>query len=285
MTDGIRTFKGATAVITGAASGIGHAIAMELARRGSSLVLADRQIERAQEIARQICAEGGHAYAREVDVRDYQAVAALISEALTTTGRLDYLFNNAGIGVAGMVSELTVDDWDMTLDVNVRGVTNGIHACYNIMVAQGYGHIVNTASMAGLIPAPSFVAYSGSKFAVVGLSKALRIEAELNGIHVSVLCPGAIDTPILSGGVYGKLPTGIDRAQAQKYWAPIRPMAPETFAKRALDDIAKNVPVIILPRRWRLIHWLCELSPRLWYWASKKDLRRAQRLLNRVDKP
>ncbi len=280
MADTIRTFNHATAIMTGASSGIGRAMSLELARRGAHMVLADRQIELAEQLADEIVASGGKAYARALDVRDYPSVAALVDEAVALTGRIDYLFNNAGIGIAGLVSDHSLDDWNVTFDVNVGGVINGIQACYSKMIEQGFGHIVNTASVAGLIPAASHISYSASKFAVAGLSQALRVEAEFHGVRVSALCPGAIDTPILTGGVYGKLPEGISRERAAQYWKPLRPMNADVFARQAIDRVARNQPIIIVPGWWRAAAWLYRLSWRTWYRWSMNDLDRARKILS-----
>jgi len=274
----LRIYQDATAVITGAASGIGKALAIELSRRGCTVVLADRQVALAESVAAAIVSNGGNAWARELDVCDYPAMQTIVDEAFTNTGRLDYMFNNAGIGIGGFAEDYEVEDWNTTIDVNLRGVTNGIQASYRLMVDQGYGHIVNTASMAGLIPVASQIAYSATKFAVSGLSQALRVEAEIKGLRVSALCPGAIETPLLTGGVYGRLPKGITPEKATAYWAKMKPMPVAEFAAQALDQLAKNVPLIILPGRWRGIYWMYRLSWDLWFKSAKKDLARLLRL-------
>ena len=277
----LRIYQNATAVITGAASGIGRALAIELARRGCTVVLADRQFALAESIAAVILSNGGKAWARELDVCDYPALQVIVDEAVANTGRLDYMFNNAGIGIGGLVEDYELEDWNTTIDVNLRGVTNGIQACYRLMVDQGYGHIVNTASMAGLIPAASQIAHSATKLAVSGLSQALRVEAEIKGVRVSALCPGAIETPILTGGVYGRLPKGITPEKATAYWAKLHPMPVAEFAEQALDQVAKNVPLIILPGRWRGLYWIYRLSWDFWFNRAKKDLARVLRLTQR----
>ena len=136
MSNQLRVFKHATAIITGGASGIGRTMALELVSRGCTVVLADRQIALAEELAASIVASGGNAWARELNVCDYPAFQALVDETVAKTGRIDYLFNNAGIAVGGMTHELEVRDWDMSVDVNIRGVTNGVQACYKLMVAM-----------------------------------------------------------------------------------------------------------------------------------------------------
>ena len=274
----LRIYQDATAIITGGASGIGRTMALELVSRGCTVILADRQIVLAEELAASIVADGGNAWARELDVCDYPAVQALVDETVAKTGRLDYMFNNAGIAVGGMTHDLEVDDWDISIDVNIRGVTNGVQACYKFMVAQGFGHIVNTASMAGLIPSTNAVPYSTSKFAVVGLSQALRIEAEYRGVRVSALCPGAIQTPILTGGEFGKLGSGITKEQVTKFWSAFNPMPADEFAREAIDQVAKNLPLIIVPGWWRRAYLTFRLLPRLWYRWPKKGMARSMHI-------
>ena len=172
----IRTYRDAVAIITGGASGIGRALAGELAGRGCEIVIADLQIDLAEEVAGRIRAAGGKAAAFKVDVTDFAAVAEVVKKTVDRAGRLDYMFNNAGIGIGGEVCDFTLEDWNRVIDVNIRGVINGVQAVYPLMINQGFGHIVNTASMAGLVPIPVLAAYTASKHAVVGLSKALRID-------------------------------------------------------------------------------------------------------------
>ena len=183
----IRIFDRATAVVTGGASGIGRGLAEELAERGCEVVLADRQIEPAKEVASTICASGGKAKAAKIDVTDFMAVEQLVQETVERTGRLDYIFNNAGIAIGGNVKHYGIADWNQVIDVNLRGVTNGVQAAYAIMLKQGFGHIINTASLAGIMPTPGSVGYATTKYAVVGLSVSLRAEAAQMGVRVSVL--------------------------------------------------------------------------------------------------
>lgn len=274
----LRIYQDATAIVTGGASGIGRTMALELVSRGCTVILADRQIALAEELSASIVADGGNAWARELDVCDYPAVQALVDETVAKTGRLDYMFNNAGIAVGGMTHDLDVNDWDISIDVNIRGVTNGVQACYKLMVEQGFGHIVNTASMAGLIPSTNAVPYSTSKFAVVGLSQALRIEAEYRGVRVSALCPGAIQTPILTGGEFGKLGSGITKEQVTKFWSAFNPMPADEFAREAIDQVAKNLPLIIVPGWWGRAYLTFRLLPRLWYRWSKKGMARSMHI-------
>lgn len=264
-----------TAIVTGAASGIGRALAGELSRRGARVVLADRDIELAEEAAAGVRATGGDALAIELDVRDAACFREVAEWTRDRWGPIDYLFNNAGIGVGGEVAEYDEAAWRDVLDVNLYGVIHGIAAVYPAMVARGSGHIVNTASMAGLLPGPGMASYTTSKHAVVGLSKALRIEAASHRVRVSALCPGAVRTPILTHGKYGRPgPRAASADAMRKLWDKLRPMDADDFAREALDAIARDVPVIILPRWWRVL-WLLERgSPELSATLSRRFYRR-----------
>src|SRR6516225_2889091 len=266
----LRAFAGAVAVVTGGASGIGRALAEALARRGAAVVLADLQDDLASEVVARIRSAGGQATATHVDVRDFEAIKQLIQDTWTEHGRLDYQFNNAGIGVVGPVQEYELEDWYRVIDVNLRGVVNGVQAAYPLMLRQGFGHIVNTASMAGLMPAPGTVSYAASKFGVVGLSTSLRAEAAAAGVRVSVLCPGVIRTPILEGGKHGKSLLPIPPEVQRRYWERLRPMAPERFAAKVLPAISKNQAIIIVPSWWKIFWWLNRLSPSLGLFIGRK---------------
>jgi NAD(P)-dependent dehydrogenase (short-subunit alcohol dehydrogenase family) len=257
-------WSGKVAVITGGASGIGAAIGKELARGGAHVVLADRQADLAEKVAASIRSSGGRATGVEVDVRSLGAMTALVDDTIRRLGAVDYFFNNAGIGVGGEMAIYEPRDWDDVFDVNLRGVAHGIQAVYPRMIAQGSGHIVNTASMAGLVAAAGDGSYSATKFAVVGLSKALRIEARRHGVRVSVLCPGAVLTPILTGGKYGRVNIpGLTDDQMLAMWAKLRPMDADEFARRAARAVARNEAIIVVPRWWKALWYLERLSPAL----------------------
>lgn len=265
--EGLRIFSGATAIITGAASGIGRALAEELAVRGCEVVLADRQIETAQKIASDIRTSGGKATAVEADVTNFGSLETIIHETVRRTGRLDYMFNNAGIGIIGDAHHYNIEDWNYIIDVNLRGVINGVQAAYSVMMNQGFGHIVNTASLAGITSSPGMVSYSTTKHAVVGLSTSLRCEARMRGIYVSVLCPGFIRTAILdNGGKYGRALVKLSANQQRLISEMIdkfKPMDPNLFARKALNAIAKNKAIIVLPKWYMIFWWIHRLSPSL----------------------
>jgi NAD(P)-dependent dehydrogenase (short-subunit alcohol dehydrogenase family) len=258
----IRTFKDATVIITGGASGIGRGLAEELALLGADVVIADLQDDLAQEVVSGIKEKGGSAQAVHLDVADLSAFKDLAEETVQRTGRIDYLFNNAGIGTGGEVKDLTIEYWDRAIDVNLRGVINGIQAVYTIMISQGFGHIINTSSIAGLMPSTIAAPYTATKFAVTGLTIALRMEAAMHGVRVSVLCPGVVRTPIFTGGKYGMMTEGMNKDALLKMWEKGRPMHPNTFAKKVLKKVARNKPYIIIPWWWKLIWFIYKMFPR-----------------------
>jgi NAD(P)-dependent dehydrogenase (short-subunit alcohol dehydrogenase family) len=281
----IRTFGGATAIVTGGASGIGRALAQELAKRGCEVVLADLQIELAEEVASEIRVSGGKAKAVKIDVVDFPAMEQLVQETVQRTGRLDYMFNNAGIVIGGSVNLYSIEDWNQIIDVNLRGVINGIQAACKIMMEQGFGHIVNTASMAGLMPGPGNIAYTTTKHAVIGLSQSLRAEATHRGVRVSVVCPGVIRTPILEdGGKYGKILIDIPLEQQRRMWEKFKPMSPNIFANKVLNSVAKNKAIIIVPSWWKFFWYINRLSPSLGILLAQKSFQKMQKKLGIVQK-
>ena len=168
-------------------------------------------------------------------------------------------------------------DWQDVIDVCLYGVVNGVREAYPLMIHQGFGHIVNTASLAGLCPAPLIVSYTAAKHGVVGLSRALRIEAKRHGVKVSVLCPGLVRTSILAGGRYGRIAIGLDAKMVARRAEMLRPIPPSVFARRALDAVEKNRDIIIVPGFWRLAWYLDRLSPRFGALIWEVALRRLER--------
>jgi NADP-dependent 3-hydroxy acid dehydrogenase YdfG len=267
--------SGKIAFVTGGASGIGAALTTRLVDGGAEVWIADRQIGPGQELAQRLKSSGGKAHAIELDVRNYSSFERAVAEAVQQSERVDYLFNNAGIGVAAEVDSYTLDDWNDVFDVNLRGVVHGIQAVYPIMIRQHSGHIVNTASMAGLVATAGQASYTATKHAVVAISKTLRIEAERHGVQVSVLCPGVIRTPILTGGEYGRTEkAGLSKEDILKYWEQLRPMASEKFAERALRAVLRGDAIIVVPTWWKAWWYLERLSPSLSMRVAKVALKR-----------
>jgi NAD(P)-dependent dehydrogenase (short-subunit alcohol dehydrogenase family) len=269
----LRNYAGAVAIITGGASGIGRAIAEALSQRGAQVILADLQADLAETVAVGIRAAGGDAIAVGIDVTDFQAMKALIEQTLRTKGRIDYLFNNAGIVVIGEAQHYDITDWNRVIEVNLGGIVNGVQAAYPVMCRQGFGHIVNTSSFAGLLPMAGILSYTTSKHAVVGLSTALRTEAIAWGVRVSVLCPGPVETAIMNGGKFGKVIKPLPLEVQRQFWEQGRPIAADEFARRALIAVTKNQAIIVIPGRWKIAWWIYRLSPSLaMIWARQQFL-------------
>ncbi|GAF45515.1 SDR family oxidoreductase [Rhodococcus sp. NPDC059968] len=180
-------------VITGAGGGIGEATALRLAASGAKVVAGDLQEDRLKELADRVTAAGGEvAYAR-TDVRQRADVAKLVALASERFGKLDVIVNNAGIGPIAPLDDLCVDDWEAMIDINLKGVLYGIAAALPIFRAQGFGHVVNTASTAGHKVVPNQAVYAATKFAVRALSEGLRQEAG-EDLRVTIVSPGFVNT-------------------------------------------------------------------------------------------
>jgi len=278
----LRIFNGAVAIITGGASGIGRAFGEALAAKGCEVVLADLQIDQAEEVAAGIRASGGKATAVELNVVDHKAVVKVVDETIERCGRLDYMFNNAGIVILGEASDYEINDWNLSIDVNLRGVVHGVDAVYRTMLKQGFGHIVNTASIAGLCPWFMNIGYSTTKHAVVGLSLSLRAESADTDVRVSVMCPGTVKTPILDSGKFGRWTRNYPPDKVNRLMNSTRPMPVDSFVKIALKQIAKNRAIIVLPAYYKAVWWLTRLSPVLGVRLSTKLFLKMRKMLERI---
>ncbi len=191
------TLNDKVAIITGAASGIGKATSLVFAREGAKVLCADINAEGAEATARQIADTGGEAESFKVDVADEPQVQAMIADAVARWGRLDAIYNNAGIGTGNPVTQVTVEEWDRMHSINLRGVFLGTKHAIPEMLKTGGGAIVNTASDAGLMGTPMLSTYCATKGGVVMFTKATAAEWAAMGIRINCVCPGVIRTPIL----------------------------------------------------------------------------------------
>ena len=253
-------WRGKSAIVTGAASGIGLALSKALAERGVKLWMTDIDTTGLEKAVRGL---GTAVRSVHLDVRDPDAFRELVERVVREEGRLDFLFNNAGILISGEARDFDTLRFDRIIDVNIRGVVNGTMAAYPVMIRQGGGHIVNTASLGGLMPSPLMAAYGMSKHAVVGLTGSLRFEGEPYGVRFTALCPAGVDTPMLDESTEAhNLPVS-SRPDVRRLLTRLagKPCTPDIVAKEALRGVERNKATIIVPWRARLTVKVYRFAP------------------------
>jgi NAD(P)-dependent dehydrogenase (short-subunit alcohol dehydrogenase family) len=272
-------FKDKVAIVTGGASGIGRALCEVLAQKGAVVIATDINIESVRKVVSSLTLNGYKAYSAQLDVSQSNEIEALIKKTVSQHGQLDYMFNNAGILITGETQDMTLEHWHHLFNVNLFGVIYGSTMAYQIMVQQKFGHIVNIASLVGLVPGPMLTAYSTTKYGVVGLSTALRTEAASLGIKVSVVCPGWIDT-----GIY-EASTVINAQKkqvlsGQKILPILKKMDATQAAQEILKGVERNQEIIVFPFHARLLYWLYRYIPSLLSPIRRKIVKhfRTQRL-------
>ncbi len=260
----VRDLHGKTAVVTGAASGIGKATALALAKRGADLVVCDVDETGLAATAAAIEALGRNVFFRRVDVASraqMQEFAAAVHERVPA---VDLLINNAGVGLGASFRDTTLEDWDWIVSINLMGVVHGCHFFLPPMIARGHGgHVVNVSSAAGYVATEPLCAYATTKFAVLGLSEALREELERHRIGVTAVCPGIINTPITrTARLRGPAATPEARAQMVAFYER-RNYPPERVAENILKAVQRNRAVApISPEAW-FLYYVKRLSPAL----------------------
>jgi NAD(P)-dependent dehydrogenase (short-subunit alcohol dehydrogenase family) len=258
-------FKEKVCLITGAASGIGRGLSEGLARYGARVIVTDIDGEGAARVASGL---GEGATAHRLDVTDAQAVEALVREVAASHGRLDYMFNNAGFAILGETLDSSVEQWRRLVDVNLMGVVHGCLAAYRVMAAQGQGHIVNTASLAGLIGSVTFSSYAMTKAGVIMLSKMLRYEGGGHGVRVTAVCPGFVKTGIYENATYNRVEQAAAFAQI-----PFPLMELDTAVRKILHGVARNRELIVFPAYARILWWLTRWAPALTAPVHRKTIR------------
>jgi NAD(P)-dependent dehydrogenase (short-subunit alcohol dehydrogenase family) len=259
-------YAGKVAIVTGGGSGIGAALVTALRDAGAKVIAAD------------LAPPTGGVL---LDVTDAAAVQALVETVVAEHGRLDLMFNNAGISLIGETQDLTMAQWDSIIDVNIRGVVHGVAAAYPQMIKQGGGHIVNTASMGGLMAAGLLTSYVMTKHAVVGLSLALRSEAAAHNVGVTAICPAAVNTPILDKGEFGRIS---GRDYFLKGQGIRKPVDPDSLARRVLAAVAAGEALVIEPVQARMAWRLQRLLPALTQKASINFVAKQRKLAAQADK-
>ncbi|HME53944.1 MAG TPA: SDR family oxidoreductase [Candidatus Lokiarchaeia archaeon] len=229
-------FKGKNAVITGAASGIGRSFALQLADFGTNLVISDINMERLAKVKEEITQRGGTAIALMCDVTDATQTSNLAKNAIGECRDIHFLFSNAGIASGGLFPYITTSQWDNIIKINVWGMINTITAFIPKMLEQGFGHVIQTSSIAGSIGVGGLIPYSTTKFANAGFCEALYGECRDKGINVSIICPFPLKTNLIENAGVGyppELENGYDQDVVAKAFAAGKAHYWNEFTKRA----------------------------------------------------
>ena len=253
----VRDLSGKRCLITGAASGIGRSTALLAAAKGADLHLTDIQAEGLEKVAEEVREAGGSVgYAKPADITDHEAIVAMAEEVHTAHGSMDVVMNIAGVSTWGPIDKLEHSDWQKMIDVNLMGPIAVLENFVPPMIQAGQGgHIVNVSSAAGLIALPWHAAYSASKFGLRGVSEVLRFDLQRHGIGVSLVCPGAVATPLV-----GTLEVrGVDQ-QHPAFREAVddfekRAVSAEHVAEKILEGVEKNRYLVFTSFDIRLAYW------------------------------
>jgi NAD(P)-dependent dehydrogenase (short-subunit alcohol dehydrogenase family) len=262
---------GRTVLVTGAGSGIGRATALLAARRGADLVVCDVNEAGLAETEAEARSLGREVLARRVDVADRDEMTEFAAAVGESVGAVDLLVNNAGVGLGATFLDTELSDWDWIVSINLMGVVHGCKLFVPPMVERGAGgHVVNVSSAAGYMASPTLTAYSATKFAVLGLSEALREELRPHGIGVTAICPGLVNTPITTTSRMRGAAAEPERRERIRAMYERRNYGPERVARNVLKAVERGRTVgPISPEAW-FSYGLKRLSPRLTGWVVRK---------------
>jgi NAD(P)-dependent dehydrogenase (short-subunit alcohol dehydrogenase family) len=263
--------QGRTVLVTGAGSGIGRETALLAARRGADVAICDVDEAGLADVEASAQAFGRSVLARRVDVADREQMRGFADAVHEEAGVVDLLVNNAGVGLGAGLLESELEDWDWIVAINIMGVVHGCHFFLPPMVERGQGgHVANLSSAAGFYATPSLVAYSATKFAVLGLSESLREELQPHGIGVTAICPGIINTPITSSArMRGAAAEPGARERIVAMYRR-RNYGPDRVARNILKAVERNRSVApISPEAW-FAYAMKRVSPRLAGWTARR---------------
>jgi NAD(P)-dependent dehydrogenase (short-subunit alcohol dehydrogenase family) len=259
----MKSFERKVAAITGAASGIGRALALELAARGAELALVDVDEEGLAHTALEAAGRGAKVTRARVDVADRAAVLAWADRVVTDHGRVNLIVNNAGVSVSARVLEITWEDFDWLMGINFWGVIHGTKAFLPHLIASGEGHVVNVSSVFGIIGVPGQSAYNAAKFGVRGFTEALRQELAIDGHPVSATCvhPGGIKTQIVRNARIYETGGGPTAAEAHEQFDRAARTSPEDAARTILAGVKRDARRVLVGMDARAIDAVQRLFP------------------------
>ncbi|SEP11356.1 SDR family NAD(P)-dependent oxidoreductase [Aquisalimonas asiatica] len=264
----MKHLDGRVAAITGAGNGIGRALALELARQGCDLALSDVDTAALRETRALAEATGRRVTVAEVDVSEWQQVAAWAATAATDHGRINLIINNAGVAFSGSVTGASLDDYRWVTGVNYWGVIHGTQAFLPYLVDAGEGHVVNISSVFGLFAQPGMSAYNATKFAVRGFTESLRQELELAPCGVSATCvyPGGVSTGIarrarLSPSIHGLMGAGDDRTLREDFQRRFLRKPPEHAARAIIRGVRRDARRVLIGGDARAADLMQRLMP------------------------
>ncbi len=264
----MKSLPGKRALVTGAASGIGRAIALALARRGVRLFLLDIDSVGLADVACQAREIGVEVIAEACNLADREAVSTSVQSLLRQWGTLDILVNNAGVAYDGPTERMTAEQWDWLLGINLHAPIQLTRELLPMLLAQPGSHILNVCSIAGLVAGRHLAAYHVSKFGLVGFSESLRAEYGRRGLGVTALCPGLVQTNLFQAAASG-------RSKGRRVPPSWLCASPDNIAARAIRAIRRNEGLVVVTGMARAL-WLCKrLSPRLL--AAVQSFRRKRR--------
>lgn len=257
-------------VITGAGSGLGAAIARRFSRAGYRVGITDQNPERAEQVLNEITESGGAGFAFAFDVTDVDGWRTLKARVEDEWGALDVLVNNAGVAAAGRLEDTPLQDWRWIVETDLMSVVHGCHVFLPMLRNQGYGHVVNVASFAGMTPVPEVSAYATAKAAVVALSEQVRVDLDGSGVGISVVCPAYVQTRLLETF---RSTDSRHRSMAER-WMRKSAVSADDVAESVLEAVARRRFLVLTHREtrwlWRLRRWAPERYHRLIVRALRK---------------